>query len=177
MYKKADNGVIRIRDNAFIPEDNHNRDWREYLTWAGKGNAPAPRFTERELVDRAMDAKRQEVLTEFDRDSREPIPAAGTLFPGGEEAMMELDREIRFARLLEKEECEVTDVDGIERIVPVAEAEELLKTIVAGWKSMVKEKRARLFDLGRAGTLEEVEDIPGRGFKDIISGRTEEGRK
>jgi len=176
MYKQAENGVIRTSDHAFIPEDDRNRDWREYLAWAGK-NAPAPRFTERELLDRARDAKRQEVLTEFDRDSREPIAAAGTLFPGGEEAMMELDREIRFARLLDKEECGVADVDGIERVLPLAEAEELLKTMVAGWKSMVKAKRARLFDLKRAGTLEEVEDIPGRGFKDIISGRTEEGRK
>jgi len=177
MYRQAEDGVIRTSDNAFIPEDDRNRDWREYLAWVGKGNAPAPRFTDLELLDRARDAKRQEVFAEFDRDSREPIPAAGTLFPGGEETMMELDREIRFARLLEKEECEVADVDGIERVLPLAEAEELLKTMVAGRKAMVKEKRARLFDLKRAATLEEVEKIPGRGFKDIISGKTEKGRK
>ena len=177
MYKQNENGVMRIKDNAFIPEDTGNQDWREYLSWAGKGNVPGPRFTENELLDRARDVKRQEVLTEVDQDSRRPVAAAGTLFPGGEDAMMELDREIRFARLLGREECEMADVDGIERVLPLAEAEELLKTMVAGWKSMVKEKRARLFDLGRAGTLEEVEDIPGRGFKDIISGRTEEGRK
>jgi len=177
MYKQNENGVMRIKDNAFIPEDTGNQDWREYLSWAGKGNAPAPRFTDLELLDRARDVKRQEVLTEFDRDSRRPVAAAGTLFPGGEDAMMELDREIRLARLLGREECEMADVDGIERILPLAQGEELLKTMVSGWRAMVKEKRKRLFDLGRAETMEEVEEISGSGFKDIISGRTEEGRK
>jgi len=175
MYKQVENGVIRTSDHAFIPEDNHNRDWREYLAWAGKGNVPGPRFTENELLDRARNAKRREVLAEFDRDSRQPIAAAGTLFPGGEEAMMELDREVRFARLLGREDCEVADVDGIERVVPLAQAEELLKTMVAGWRAMVKEQRKRLFDLGRAAALEEVEEIPGSGFKDSI--QQGEGRK
>jgi len=167
-YKLMDNGVTRLSDGAFIPADDRNRDWREYLAWTEKGNVPAPQFTEIELLEQTRSDKRQEILDEFDRDSRQPITAAGTLFPGGEEAMMEMGREVRFARLLGLEECEVADVDGIDRLLPLADAEDLLKTIVAGWRAMVKEQRKRLFDLGRAATTEEIEKIPGRGFKDII---------
>jgi hypothetical protein len=29
-------------DNAFIPNDTGNRDWREYLDWLAAGNIPEP---------------------------------------------------------------------------------------------------------------------------------------
>jgi hypothetical protein len=34
--------VIRIADNAFIPFDPANRDYREYLEWLDAGNTPEP---------------------------------------------------------------------------------------------------------------------------------------
>ena len=46
MYKlfNALNGiyVIRLLDNAFIPMDEANTDYQEYLKWVAEGNEPLP---------------------------------------------------------------------------------------------------------------------------------------
>jgi hypothetical protein len=34
-YRLTADGVLRLRDGAFIPADESNRDWREYLAWQG----------------------------------------------------------------------------------------------------------------------------------------------
>lgn len=42
-YKlKNTSGVIRTLDNANIPDDLSNVDWREYQDWLGQGNTPDP---------------------------------------------------------------------------------------------------------------------------------------
>jgi hypothetical protein len=42
MYKLTHNSntVTRLADNAFIPADNGNRDYREYQEWLAAGNTP-----------------------------------------------------------------------------------------------------------------------------------------
>ena len=35
-------GVVRLRDGAFVPEDEGNADWREYQEWLALGNIPDP---------------------------------------------------------------------------------------------------------------------------------------
>jgi hypothetical protein len=50
MYKKLKdsitneetNVVIRLSDNAFIPFDEANTDYQEYLEWVKEGNTPEP---------------------------------------------------------------------------------------------------------------------------------------
>ena len=44
MYKLTNDlkTVQRIYDNAFIPFDNSNRDYQEYLKWLEEGNTPLP---------------------------------------------------------------------------------------------------------------------------------------
>ncbi len=44
MYKLTHNSdtVTRLADNAFIPADNGNRDYREYQEWLEAGNTPEP---------------------------------------------------------------------------------------------------------------------------------------
>jgi len=34
--------IIRLSDNAYIPQAPGNRDYREYLDWLAKGNTPLP---------------------------------------------------------------------------------------------------------------------------------------
>jgi hypothetical protein len=34
--------ILREIDNAFIPFDNANTDYQEYLKWLEKGNTPLP---------------------------------------------------------------------------------------------------------------------------------------
>ena len=41
-YILSESGVIRTRDNASIPNDDRNRDWRLYQEWLADGNTPDP---------------------------------------------------------------------------------------------------------------------------------------
>lgn len=34
--------VLRVEDNAFIPFDEANRDYQEFLAWCADGNTPDP---------------------------------------------------------------------------------------------------------------------------------------
>ena len=36
------NNVLRLPDNAFIPMNEANTDYQEYLAWVAEGNEPEP---------------------------------------------------------------------------------------------------------------------------------------
>ena len=51
MYQQLPNDILtnqpascikRIADNAFIPFDEANTDYQEYLEWLAEGNTPEP---------------------------------------------------------------------------------------------------------------------------------------
>lgn len=58
MYQLTNlNGVRRLSDGAFIPDDPDNRDYARYLRWVDAGNTPMPvpvppTPTQRELDER-----------------------------------------------------------------------------------------------------------------------------
>jgi hypothetical protein len=35
-------GIKRLPDNAFIPNDPANTDWQQYQVWLAAGNTPLP---------------------------------------------------------------------------------------------------------------------------------------
>ncbi|MBK5551029.1 hypothetical protein JFU49_12250 [Pseudomonas sp. TH03] len=41
-YQLTVNGVFRLADSAFIPQDPANRDWLEYLEWMASGGEALP---------------------------------------------------------------------------------------------------------------------------------------
>ena len=63
IYKSAQGGVVRLMDNAFIPGDMANRDWREYQDWLAAGNRPAPAHS----VTEAKVTKWEAIKAERDR--------------------------------------------------------------------------------------------------------------
>jgi len=42
LEKGNQTSIIRIEDNAFIPTDEANTDYQEYLEWVAEGNTPEP---------------------------------------------------------------------------------------------------------------------------------------
>lgn len=36
------NGIYRIADGAWIPADERNTDWQNYLIWVAEGGTPDP---------------------------------------------------------------------------------------------------------------------------------------
>jgi len=41
----CENAILRVADNAFIPFDEANVDYQEYLKWIAAGNTPTPADT------------------------------------------------------------------------------------------------------------------------------------
>ena len=42
MYQLVESGVLRLFDQAYIPDCADNFDWQEYQQWLAKGNEPLP---------------------------------------------------------------------------------------------------------------------------------------
>lgn len=93
MYALTDNKLIirRIADNAYIPVDQANRAYQEYLVWLVAGNTPAP------LDVASIDERRAAVWLQIksERTRREN----GGVQVGGHWFQTDADSRIRFIRL------------------------------------------------------------------------------
>lgn len=99
MYKIAENGVIRLSDGAYIPNNPSNRDWNAYQDWLAtdpSNNIAAEQYTVAELkaakkieIDRLRDDAINGGVThngyDFDSDvtSRSNLNGAMTSVNGG----------------------------------------------------------------------------------------------
>jgi len=52
MYKLIQNGVIRLTDEIFIPNNPANKDFQEYQKWLKQGNKPIPEDIPIECIDK-----------------------------------------------------------------------------------------------------------------------------
>lgn len=41
-YQLTDGGILRKEDLSWIPEDESNADYQQYLEWVAEGNEPEP---------------------------------------------------------------------------------------------------------------------------------------
>ena len=66
-YTLTEHGsVTRASDKASIPNDDGNRDWREYLEWIDAGNTATPYTPEPVTIVQVEAQRRQAFVTESD---------------------------------------------------------------------------------------------------------------
>ena len=51
MYKLTQNGVIRLSDNTFIPNNPGNRDFQKYQKWLYEGNESIPEYVPNDCIN------------------------------------------------------------------------------------------------------------------------------
>lgn len=90
MYRLTNGtAVIRISDGAFIPADEDNQDYREYLSWIADGNIPAAKCDASTLTRDDIEQLRLHAyanpITGSDRHFNEAIRMQAMGEPGWEE--------------------------------------------------------------------------------------------
>jgi len=65
-YILSESGVIRTSDNASIPNDERNRDWRAYQEWVDAGNTAIPYVPEPVTIEQVEAERQQAFVTESD---------------------------------------------------------------------------------------------------------------
>lgn len=153
------NGGVYDREHGRWFNKGHHAYWQEYLAAVASGAVTEAEQTDLELLDLAKEAKRAEILAAYAAEASAPSSVGLFTYNGGEEAAVELDRIIRSAQLLELAECDVPDVDDIDRTLPLADAREVLKAMITVLRPLVKTRRKKLRDIKLADNVAEVEAV------------------
>lgn len=159
-YKLTPGGMIRDTETGRdIPRSPSNDHYRAFLEWEAAGNTLDPEFTEMEALEQAKAAKHAEIDAAYREAEAAPVTVGLFSYPGGEAAAVELDRTIRAAGLMAVNECDVPDIDGIDRTLPIADAKAVLKVMITALRPLTKTRRKKLRDIKIAANLAEVEAI------------------
>mgnify|MGYP000978948781 CR=1 FL=1 len=70
-YKLTQNNnvILRVADNAFIPKDESNKDYHEYLEWISNGGIPDPFVISREvMIENVLSERARRLALGFDYD-------------------------------------------------------------------------------------------------------------
>ena len=66
-YEDHGEAIKRLEDGAFIPKDEANRDYREYLEWLDEGNEPAQPAAQESAPPRSVEMRQARLaLLQFD---------------------------------------------------------------------------------------------------------------
>lgn len=85
-YKLMSNGVRRLSDGAFIPQDHDNADWQNYEKWLLEGNSPEPKdvdFNDTPLGKITLIESANPITH---RALRELVLAIGAVYPAAQSA-------------------------------------------------------------------------------------------
>lgn len=79
-YKLSVEGVIRLKDGAYIPACLDNVDWQEYQEWLAAGNVPEPAQTPEEVAaEEAAAAAEKALIQAKAQDIADALPDWATV--------------------------------------------------------------------------------------------------
>jgi len=157
-YKTGNNGVWDRDNNEFIIQGNSEK-WQRFLAWQAEGNLPDPEFSDLEQLEQAKEQKRQEIEAAYIAAESVPVTVGAYSFQGGESAAIDIDRIIRGAELLGLSDCDIPDIDGLDRTLALNDARAVLLAILSALRPLTKKRRKLLHDVKQAGNAAEVELI------------------
>lgn len=75
MYQltKNEKFIKRISDGAFIPADNINNDYQDYLTWLADGNKPLPFVLDQQEEDKKNNEMIKYQIMNLEMDQLRPM--------------------------------------------------------------------------------------------------------
>lgn len=167
MYKLSENGVIRLADGAFVPEETRNSDYQAYQAWLGAGNTPEP--ADEPSLAQARAAATARACAEIDRQM-----AASGLIPQSQFAA-EMVSDIAFvvrewelagepetmpASVAGRVEAEAA-VYGITPVQMITAWRQKWLEMRNGLSPILAQRRAWLLAIEAAGSVEEVEAVTG----------------
>jgi len=158
-YKLTSEGVLLKATGQHIPENPNEDKWQDYLKWLSHGNVPDPINSAEELMDMARESKKSELLNSYATEASVPVVVNSIPYPCGEMAAISIDQIIRAAKLLGQVDCDIPDVDDIDRLVALVDADNILRAIVQQLKPLVKKRRRLLRDVRKANSVAEINSI------------------